>query len=137
MKKMIVGLLVILGGCDSYKVGVFDNSVLVARCTAAAECAVDDYDDNDYYDISDEDALKQYLIESCVDSFKDEEAVARQMGCRAEYKVYQECYLTNAPDRCEYDFSDDDEYEDYYEELEEYEDETCWSSIQDYSECMY
>ena len=137
MKKMIMGLLITLVGCDSYKVGLFDNSALVARCTAAAECEVDNYDDNDYYDISDEDALKQYLIESCVDDASDDAAIAREQGCRAEYKAYEACYVANAPDRCDYDLNDSDDYEDYYDDMEEYEYETCWQPIWDYYECIF
>ena len=136
MKKMIMGLLITLVGCDSYKVGLFDNSALVARCTASAECEIDNYDDNDYYDISDEDALKQYLIESCVDSSSDNAAIAQELGCRAEYRAYESCMLENAPDSCDYDLSDSDDYEDYYEDMEEYQDETCWQPIQAYEECM-
>ena len=136
MKKMITGLLVILAGCDSYKVGVFDDSALVAHCTTAAECAADEYDDDDYYDISDETALKQYLIESCVDSYKDDAAIAREMGCRAEYKAYEDCYIANAPDRCDYDFDDYDEYEDYFDDMEKFREDTCWTAIEAFEECM-
>ncbi len=132
MRKLNIGLLCILSACESYKVGMLDNQELVTSCTASAECTIDNYDESDVYDISDEDAYKTYLIEACVDDYQDGLTIARQQGCASEYKLYQECALTNAPDQCDYDA---DEMDDYDEDYEEYANETCWKAIQKYNEC--
>jgi len=132
MNKLSIGILFILSACDPYKVTMLDNQALVAKCTYSAECTMDDYDDNEAYDISDEDAFLEYLIEICVDEYQDGLQIARQQRCGAEYKLYQECSLANQPDQCDYD---DDEMDDYEEDYEEFANEKCWKTIQKYSEC--
>ena len=134
MKLLFTGMVLFLGACDTYKVGALDDKAVIARCTTVAECAIDDYDDNDFYDVEDEAILKQTLIESCVDDHYDNLAIASQLGCKAEYKEYKECMLANMPIECEYD---SEEYEDYIEDSEEYSNETCWKAIQQYNECRY
>jgi len=133
MKKLTFGLIFLAGACDSYKVSPLDNRALVDTCTKAAACEMDEYDDSDYYDIKDEAVLEQYLIESCVDNYYDSMTIASDLGCKAEYKAYMDCSITNAPNSCDYD---DDEYDDYEEDYTEYSQETCWKVIQKYNECM-
>ena len=135
MKKTYLVSILFLSACNSYKVSLFDNRAVVDRCTASAECEMDNLDDNDYYDIEDEDAYKLYLIESCVDGYSDQLTLYSELGCRAEYRAFMDCSLQNSPDRCEYDLDSEEGWEEYDEDYEEYSDETCWKPIQKLNEC--
>jgi hypothetical protein len=133
MKKISMGILIMLSACDPYKVSFTDNKDLVTKCTASAECAIDVYDESDVYDLQDEDAYKTYLIQICVDEYQDGLSIARQQQCGSEYKLWQECAIANRPDVCDYD---DDEMDDYEEDVEKYSNETCWKTIEKYQECV-
>ena len=136
MKKLLgLGLLLVIG-CNEHKVSLLDNPSVVQSCTTSVECAMEQIDDADYYDLEDEDAYKQYLLEACVDSYYDNLVVAKEFGCGAEYKASSKCQSENLPNECDYDMTDPDDQEDYYKEIEEISDETCWTVNEAYNECM-
>ena len=133
MKKLLgLGLLLSIG-CSDHKVNVFDSSKLTASCTIEVECEMDTIDDEDYYNLDDDEIYKQYLMERCVDSWNDNLTEAKIWGCGSEYKELSACLFENQIDECDYD---DDEWEDLYEDLDERDDETCWSVENAFYECM-
>ena len=136
MKKLLgLGLLLSIG-CSDHKVNVFDSSKLTASCTIEVECEMDTIDDEDYYNLDDDEIYKQYLMERCVDSWNDELTEAKIWGCGSEYKELSACLFENPIDVCDYDFSDSDDYDDYYEDYDELYNETCWSVDNAFDECI-
>jgi hypothetical protein len=136
MKKLL-GLVLLLGmGCNEHKVGLLDNPRVVQSCTEQVECAMEQIDDNDGYDLDDEDVYQQYLLESCVDDWYDELVIAKEFGCGSEYRAMSQCYSENPINECDYDMTEPDDVEDYYNDIEEVNDEKCWTVRNAYSECM-
>lgn len=136
MKKLLGLGLLLAAGCSEHKVGILDSPKVIQSCTEKVECEMEQIDDGDYYDLDDEDVYKQYLLEACVDSWYDDLAVARGFGCGAEYKAASQCNSENAINECDYDLTEPDDQEDYYNDLAELQEETCWKVNNAYYECM-
>jgi hypothetical protein len=138
MKKLLgLGLLLSIG-CSEHKINIFDSSKVTASCTIAVECEMEQIDDNDSYDLDDDEIYKQYLMEACVDSFYDSLATAKLFDCGSEFKDMAACLSEdeNIIDQCDYDFTDQDEYEDYVNDSDELYNETCWPVSNAYQECI-
>ena len=138
MKKLLgLGLLLSLG-CSDHKINIFDSSKVTASCTIDVECEMEQIDDDDYYDLDDDEIYKQYLMEQCVDSFYDSLAKAKIFNCGSEFKEMSACLSAegNIIDECDYDFDDEGDYDDYWDDIDELYDETCWSVNWAYQQCM-
>lgn len=136
MKKLLgLGLLLAMG-CNEHKVGLLDSPKVIQSCTEQVECEMEQIDDADYYDLDDEDAYQQYLLEACVDGWYDGWAAAKEFKCGSEYKAMTQCISENYVDQCEYDMTEPDDIEDYSNDWNEVYEEKCWTVSSAYSECM-
>ena len=122
MKSFLIGSVLLLSSCNPYSTR-FDNKEVLNYCTRSTACEMEIIDDEDYYDLEDEAAFQQLSLELCVDEYHDTLEMAGLFGCRSEVKAAYKCRAVNMPIQCDYD---DDDMEDFYEDVQEVQEETCW-----------
>ncbi len=137
MKTILYTSALFMTGClsiDSHKANILERKINNA-CELQAACTVEQYDDSDYYDLDDEEAFTKYTVESCIDSYHDTLYEASYIDCGMEYRAFATCMAENYINQCDYDLTDSDDYEDYYDDMQEVQSETCWVSYAAYVDC--
>ena len=134
MKSFLIGLVLLLSSCNPYSTR-FDNKAIVDYCTRQAACEMELIDDADTYDIEDEAAYQQLRMELCVDDYHDMLEMAELFDCKSEAKAAYKCRAEYMPIQCNYD-DDDEGWEDYYEDVEEVQEETCWKVASKADNCF-
>jgi len=122
-------------GCDSYSIGFFDDKEIVEYCAETVECHMEQVEESSYYDIEDEDVYIQTQEELCVDNYKDNLNYTASLGCKAEFREYMDCVMQHYPMSCDYDMSDMEDIEEYYEDLDKFWEKTCWSEAEKIEAC--